>query len=72
MQIISLVSHLKSPEEIEGVRKAIVGYLSERLDEELNKLWADGTLNDDKIEGFRELHERTPYNKISKKLNANN
>lgn len=70
-QIINLVSHLRTPEEIEGVRKTIVRYLSKELDEELEKLWADGTLNDDKIEDFRNLHERTPY-RAAKNINSEN
>ena len=28
-------------------------------------MWDEGTLDNDKIEGFRTLHERTPYNKPS-------
>lgn len=65
-QIINMVSHLKTNEEIEGVRNAILGYLTRKLDDEMNKLWADGTLNDKKIESFRNLHERTPYNPLEK------
>ena len=50
-------------EEIEGLRKVITDYLRAQLKEELDRLWADGTLNEEKVENFRTLHERTPYHK---------
>ena len=28
----------------------------------INRLWENGELNDERIESFRNLHERTPYN----------
>lgn len=43
--------------------KSITDYLESQLQGELNKLWADGTLNEEKVESFRTLHERTPYHK---------
>lgn len=43
--------------------KTITDYLESQLQGELDKLWADGTLNEEKVESFRTLHERTPYNK---------
>ncbi len=30
---------------------------------EMEKLWDSGALDPEKIEGFRHLHERTPYNR---------
>ena len=38
-------------------------YFARKADEEMNKLWNEGFLNDEKIEQFRHLQERTPYNK---------
>lgn len=32
-------------------------------DDELDRMWNEGTLNEERIESFRHLHERTPYNK---------
>ena len=43
--------------------KTITDYLESLLQEEIDKLWADGTLNEEKVESFRTLHERTPYHK---------
>ena len=43
--------------------KTIIDYLGAQLKGELDRLWADGTLNEGKVESFRTLHERTPYHK---------
>lgn len=43
--------------------KTIIDYLGAQLKGELDRLWADRTLNEEKVESFRTLHERTPYHK---------
>ena len=63
LELLDLVSVMDSKEEIEGLRKVITDYLGAQLKEELDRLWADGTLNEEKVENFRTLHERTPYHK---------
>ena len=32
-----------------------------RTEEEIDRLWEDGTLTEAKVESFRSLHERTAY-----------
>ena len=63
LELLDLVSVMDSKEEIEGLRKAITDYLGSQLKGELDKLWANGTLNEEKVESFRTLQERTPYHK---------
>ncbi len=65
LQLLDLVSIINSKEELEGLRKAITDYLASQLQGELDRLWADGTLDEEKVESFRTLHERTPYRKAS-------
>ena len=31
--------------------------------DEIDRLWEEGELSEEKVEGFRTLHERTHYNK---------
>ena len=44
------------------MNKDISDYFVKRADAELDRMWNDGTLNEERIESFRHLHERTPYN----------
>lgn len=50
LELLDLVSVMDSKEEIEGLRKVITDYLGAQLKEELDRLWADGTLNEEKVE----------------------
>ena len=65
LQILNLVSVMNTKEELDGLRKVISDYLASQLNNELDRLWADGTLTEEKVESFRHLHERTPYNKVA-------
>lgn len=63
LKLINLVSVLNTPDELRGLQKVISDYLATQLDSEINRLWEDGTLTEEKVESFRHLHERTPYTK---------
>lgn len=63
MQLLDMMSFVKTPEALSDLNKVISDYFARKADEEMNKLWDEGFLNDEKIEQFSHLHERTPYNK---------
>lgn len=63
MQLLDMLSFIKTPEALQDLNRVISDYFARKADAELNKMWDDGSLNEEKIEGFRHLHERTPYNK---------
>ena len=59
MQLLDMMSFVKTPEALSDLNKVISDYFARKADEEMNKLWDEGFLNDEKIEQFRHLHERT-------------
>ena len=61
--LLRMMSYVKTPTALEDLRQVISDYFAKKVEEEVDKLWADGTLNAEKIESFRHLHERTPYRK---------
>ena len=63
LQILDMMSFIKTPEALTDLNRVISDYFVQKADAEMNKMWADGTLSAERIEGFRHLHERTPYNK---------
>lgn len=63
MKMLDVVATLDDAVELDGLRRVVCGYLESRLKSEMNRLWDEGTLNEEKVENFRTLHERTPYNK---------
>ena len=63
MQILDMMSFVKTPEALKDLKQVISDYFAQKADAEMNKMWNDGILTEERVESFRHLHERTPYNK---------
>ena len=63
LQILDMLSFIKTPEALHDLNKVISDYFVQMADAELDRMWNKGILNEERIESFRHLHERTPYNK---------
>lgn len=63
LQILDMMSFIKTPKALADLNRVISDYFVQKADAELDQMWADGTLSEERIESFRHLHERTPYNK---------
>ena len=63
LQILDMMSFIKTPEALTDLNRVISDYFVQKADAELDQMWADGSLSEERIESFRHLHERTPYNK---------
>lgn len=63
LQILDMMSFIKTPEALNDLNKVISDYFVQKADSEMEKMWNDRTLDEKRIEEFRDLHERTPYNK---------
>ena len=63
MQILDMMSFVKTPEALRDLNRVISDYFVQKADVEMNRMWEEGTLNEERIESFCHLHERTPYNK---------
>ena len=56
-----MMSFVKSKNSWQHLKEALADYFAKQLDDEIDALWEDGTLDEAKVESFRTLHERTPY-----------
>lgn len=61
IKLLEMMSFVKTPVTLTELSDIISNYFAQRLDNEIDKLWDEGTLNEEKVESFRTLHERTPY-----------
>lgn len=61
IKLLEMMSFVKTPDALTELSDIISNYFAQRLDNEIDKLWDEGTLNEEKVESFRTLHERTPY-----------
>lgn len=60
-EVINLMSFVKSDDTFRLMKQAMSDFFAKEADKELNNLWENGTINDSRIEEFRNLHERTSY-----------
>ena len=60
-EILNMMSFLKDENTFVMLKKVISDFFATKADEELNRLWKNGSLDNDKIENFRHLHQRTAY-----------
>lgn len=61
MQLLEMMSFVNSPETLMQLKQVISDFFAKQAQEEIDRLWANGTLTEEKVESFRNLHERTPY-----------
>lgn len=61
LEVLRMVSVFNTPEAVGDLKQAISDYFAKKAEEEIDKMWKNGTLSDSKVESFRSLHQRTPY-----------
>lgn len=61
LQLLKMMSFVKTSEALDQLKQVISDFFAQQAQDEINHLWETGKLNDEKIESFRQLHERTSY-----------
>ncbi len=61
LELLRMMSVFNTPEAVTDLKQAISNYFAQKTEEEIDKLWEEGTLTEARIESFRSLHERTAY-----------
>ncbi len=59
--VLNVMSLLNSDEDIKALRKVLIRFVNDRLQQELNKLWDSGEWSEDKLEQMNKEHLRTHY-----------
>ena len=70
LELLRMMAAFNTPEAVKDIKQAISDYFAQKAESEIDRLWADGTLTESKVEGFRTLHERTqnPHGRITNLL----
>lgn len=61
LELLRMMSVFDTPEAVTDLKQAISNYFAQKAEDEIDKLWENGTLSEAKIESLRSLHERTAY-----------
>ena len=60
-ELINVLSCLEKEEDIAELKTVIVHFLNSRLQKEIDRLWDDGTLTEQKVAKWADEHMRTPF-----------
>ena len=60
-ELLNILSCVDKEEDLAELKSVIVQFLNTRLQKEINRLWDNGTLDEDKVDAWADEHMRTPY-----------
>ena len=60
-ELLNILSCINKDEDLVELKSVIVQFLNTRLQKEIDKLWDNGTLTEEKVAAWEHEHMRTPY-----------
>ena len=60
-ELLNVLSCVNKEEDVAELRTVIVQFLNTRLQKEIDRLWDEGKLTENKITAWQDEHMRTPY-----------
>lgn len=60
-ELLNVLSCVNKEEDVAELKTVIVQFLNSLLQREIDGLWANGTLTEDKVAAWTKEHMRTPY-----------
>ena len=60
-ELLNVLSCVDKEEDIAELKSVIVQFLNSRLQKEIDRLWDEGTLTEEKVAAWQDEHMRTPY-----------
>ena len=60
-EVVNMLSCLTRESDVVALKSILVSFINERLQDELDRLYEDGTLTDEKMSELAGRHLRTPY-----------
>ena len=60
-ELLNILSCINKDEDLVELKTVIVQFLNTRLQKEIDKLWDNGTLTEEKVAAWEHERMRTPY-----------
>lgn len=60
-EVLDVMSCMQTDEDLQALKAVLVMFLNDRLQRELDRLWDNGTIDEVKMNEWRNAHYRTPY-----------
>lgn len=61
IEMLEMVSRVTSEREMSDIRQMLGRFFAQRAEDAIDRLWDEGVINEDVIEGWKNEHMRTPY-----------
>ena len=61
IELLNTVAHIDSEEDLRELKHTLSLFFAKLADKEMDRLWDEGIINDEVMEGWRHEHMRTPY-----------
>ncbi len=61
LDIIEMMQWIKNPETLAELKKVIADFFANKAKKEMDAMWANGGMTQEKLESFMTLHERTSH-----------
>ena len=62
VEMLELIARVQSEGEMNDIRRLLGQYFAKQAEDAIDRLWDEGKLNDEVIEGWKNEHMRIPYN----------
>lgn len=59
-EVLNMLSVINNEDDLKELKAVIVQFLNSRLQNEIERLWQEGTLNEQKVASWQDEHMRTP------------
>ena len=61
MDLLRVVDRIHTVDEVQAIRQILTNYYAQKVQDEMDRLWDNGTINEQVIEQWGKEHMRTPY-----------
>lgn len=61
IHLLEMFSFCKSEDSFNELREVLSQFYAKKVEEEMDKLWENGEMNEEKLNEIRNSHYRTPY-----------
>lgn len=62
MNLLRVVDGIRTIDDVQAIQQILANYYAQKAEAEMDRLWDNGTINEQVIEQWGQEHMRTPYN----------
>ena len=62
MNLLRVVDCIRMIDDVQAIQQILANYYAQKAEAEMDRLWDNGTINEQVIEQWGQEHMRTPYN----------